>query len=43
MKTKTSELLLIKYNKTTKLFLIESQYQVCTFQSYITAQIDKNS
>ena len=30
MKTKTSELLLIKYNKTTKLFLIESQYQVCT-------------
>ena len=29
MKIKTSELLLIKYIKTTKLFLIESPYQVC--------------
>ena len=29
-KTKTSELLLIKYIKITKLFVIESYHQVCT-------------
>ena len=29
-KTKTSELLLIKYIKITKLFVIESHHQVCT-------------
>ena len=41
MKTKTSELLLIKYTKITKLFLIELHHQVCT--SFLTAQIDKTN
>ena len=45
-KTKTSELLLMKYMKNKKLFVIESHdqlYKNFKFQSYITAQIDQNN
>ena len=44
--TKISELLIIKYIKTAKLFVIESHHQVFTslkFQCYITAQRDKTN
>ena len=45
-KTKTSELLLIKYIKITKLFVIDhiTRYvQILKFKCYIAAQIDKTN
>ena len=44
-KTKTSELLLIKHIKITKLFEIDSPHhyvQILKFESHTTAQIDEN-